>query len=365
MRSLSPKSAAHWEQPASALNLRPMQGMSGLRVQTPWSRGVQFGVCVMLCILATSLATAAVAAKKTPPAHADLGSGGSDIKIALKTVSQPLQPEEPQQASYRDNEITVQSKKLADGLALSVSGAHGQKEVALPPEVFEIREIHRYADRIIVVGDVGASVSRVMIINTSSGIASDSFEAYYPAVSPDGRFVAFIKFYPAHGWPADAKTGPEDHDMLYDMAKNPLENRPAGVGLDDMVNVGLNVFPGNGNKDADNIGVPERLAHTTAGLFYWSPDSTKLVFTDRSQSMRLVLVNVSGANEKATPSVRTMLLDRTPVCGAPLSADGACGAYLDNVKFNGGLKAFFSGTGTNGAIHREVSVKYSDFASSH
>src|ERR1017187_3153530 len=131
-------------------------------------------------------------------------------------------------------------------------------------------ETGRYQDRIIVVGDIGASVSRVVIVSVDTGAATDSFDAFNPAVSPDRRFIAFVKFYPPHG-----ATGTEDHHMLYDMTKSAVANRPAGVRLENRFDVGLNVYPGNGNKKDDNIGVPDWLSHQSPSLIFWSPDSTK------------------------------------------------------------------------------------------
>jgi len=261
-----------------------------------------------------------------------------------------------QQTSYRDREITVQSRKVNDALVLSIANNGRQIDVKLPPEIFDVQQIDRYRDRLIVIGDIGASVSRVMIVRVDTGVASDSFEAFTPTVSPDGRFIAFVKFYPPH-----SATGTEDHHMLYDMIKSGRANRPAGVGLDDRFDVGLNVYPGHGNKEDDNIGVPERLAHNSPSLIFWSPDSAQLAFADQTESLKLVLVKVAGA---AAPSVFTMPLDRTSVCAVPLSGN-PCQAYLDQVKFaDNELHAFFSGVGTLGSIHRELQVKYADLVAS-
>jgi hypothetical protein len=288
--------------------------------------------------------------------EADLGSGAQEIQIP---VSQPITESaaNTEQASYRDNEITVQSEKVGDKLVVSITSQQGRKDVPLPPEIFRIQQIQRYVDRIIVVGDVGASVSQVMIISVNNGAVSDSFLAYNPAISPDGRFIAFVKWFPPH-FTSDT----DDHQMLYDMTKTPIQNRPAAAAVDDSVDVGLNVYPGNGNKDGDNVHVPERLAHTFPGLDFWSPDSTELVFADQTQSsLKLVLVKVSGPNAGTVPTAFVMPLDHTSVCAAPLS-NSRCEAYLDQVKFQAKrLQASFSGTGTKGSIHRELLVKDTDF----
>ena len=262
-----------------------------------------------------------------------------------------------QQGSYRDREITVQSRKVNDALVLSIASNGRQMDVELPPEVAVVQQIDRYRDRLIVIGEIGASVSRVIIVRVDTGVASDSFEAFDPVVSPDRRFIAFVKFYPPH-----SATGTEEHHMLYDMTKSGKANRPAAVGLDDLFDVGLNVYPGHGNKEDDNIGVPERLAHNSPSLIFWSPNSTQLAFADQTiKSLQLVLVKIVGT---AAPSVFTMPLDHTSVCTAPLSGN-PCQAYLDQVKFaDNELHAFFSGVGTRGSIHRELQVKYADLVAS-
>lgn len=289
--------------------------------------------------------------------EADLGPGGQQIEIPVaagnKTESAGQQP------LYRDSEITVQSKKLNDGLVLSIKSKDRQSDVKLPPEVSDVQEIGRYQDRIIVVGDIGASVSRVVIVSVDTGAATDSFDAFNPAVSPDRRFIAFVKFYPPHG-----ATGTEDHHMLYDMTKSAVANRPAGVRLENRFDVGLNVYPGNGNKKDDNIGVPDWLSHQSPSLIFWSPDSTKLAFADEAKVLSLVLVKVAGADAGAAPSALTMTMDGRSVCAAPL-AGNPCQAYLDQVKFgDNGLRAFFSGVGTRGSIHRELEVSYADLVPS-
>jgi hypothetical protein len=289
--------------------------------------------------------------------EADLGSGGQEIQIPVAGGSETESA--GQQASYHDSEITVQSKKVNDGLVLSIESKDRHSDVKLPPEVFDVQEIERYQDRIIVIGDIGASVSRVMIISGATGAATDSFDAFNPAVSPDGRFIAFVKFYPPH-----SATGTEDHHMLYDMTKSGVANRPAGVGLDNRFDVGLNVYPGNGNKENDNLGVPDGLSHQSPSLIFWSPDSAKLAFADQTQLLKLVLVKVAGADAGAAPSAVTMTIDGTSVCAAPL-AGNPCEAYLDQVKFgDNGLRAFFSGVGTRGSIHRELQVSYAEFVAS-
>ena len=292
--------------------------------------------------------------------EADLGSGGEQVH-----TSQPItETAPPKLLSYRDDEITVESRKDNDKdlIVLSITSNHGQKDVPLPSDIFQVGKIRRYADRLIVVGDIAAAASRVVTINVNNSTVDDSFEAFYPVISPDGRFIAFVKWYLPHFNPGPGV--PEDHLMLYDMTKNALVNRPAGVALDDDTNVGLNVYPGNGNKDGDNYHIPEPLAHTFPGGTFWSADSTKLVFADQAHSsLKLVLVKVPGPNTAGAPSASILSLDKAGLCPAAPWPGNYCDANLHQVKFlENGLDTFFSKVGS--AVHRELRVKYADFVAS-
>ncbi|HLI62113.1 MAG TPA: hypothetical protein VKV05_01850 [Terriglobales bacterium] len=294
----------------------------------------------------------------TPPDdwEADFGSGGEQVHVS-EPITETAQPKLP---SYHDHEVSVESWKDDDNdvVVLSITSTHGQKDVPLPHNISQIHEIRRYADRLIVVGDIGAAISQVVIINLNTSTISDTFLAGAPVISPDGRFIAFIKWFPPHGW-NDPAIAPDDHAMLYDMTKSALANRPAGVAPDDDTEVGINVYPGNGNKARDTS-VPAQLAHTFRGFAFWGPDSTKLAFTDEAQSsMKLVLVKVPGGNAGGTPGVSTLSLHKAGICPA---APHDCGAYLNQVKFlENGLDAFFSKGGYNGSVQRKLRVKYVDF----
>ncbi len=276
-------------------------------------------------------------------------------------LSQPItETAPPKMPSYRDDEITVESRQDDNHIVLSITSDHGQKDVTLPCCIFQIQEIRRSADRLIVVGDIAAAASQVVIINLNNSTISDSFLAFYPVISPDGRFIAFVKWFLPHFNPGPDV--PEDHEMLYDMTKSALQNRPAGVAPDDDINVGFNVYPGNGNKDGDNY-VPERLAHSSPGGTFWSPDSIKLVFADQAQSsLKLVLVKVPGPNAGASPSTSILPLDKAGLCPAAPWPNNYCDANLYQVKFlENGLDTFFR---KEGSVHRELRVKYADFVAS-
>lgn len=361
--------------------------------------------------------------------EADPGSGAAQVRLG-QPITETAPPKLP---SYRDDEITVESKKGNDNhIVLSITSDHGQKDVPLPPGISQIHEIRRHKDHLVVVdADIGASTSQVVIIDLNKGAVSDavesrkgnddqivlsitnehgqqdaklpfgimriedirrsahrlivigeiahgasqvtifkvndgtvrdSFIAFDPVVSPDGRFIAFVKWFLSDSASFPDGSLPDYHEMLYDMTKNALANRPAGVAPDDKFDVGFNVYPGNGNKDSD-YSAPARLAHSFTGWAFWSPDSTKLVFADQAQSsLKLVLVKVPGPNIGGAPSVSTLSLDKAGLCPAAPWLNYYCDARLYRVKFlENGVDTIFH---KKGSVHRELRVKYADFVAS-
>jgi hypothetical protein len=290
--------------------------------------------------------------------EADLGSGSDQIRVSIASEGAGrVASAASKQASYQDSEVIVQSAKVNDKLVLLIDSAGLQKDVPLPDTVNEITEIRRYENRIIAIGSENASVSRVLIIDLQQKATLDSFDAFYPAISPDGRFIAYVKFYPPH-----FVEGTDDHDMLYDVAKSATENRPAGASSDDLVNVGVNLYPGGQNKDEDNVAVPANRSHGTVSSFFWSPDSQTLVFADQMQSLKLVEVKISESNSGAASATLIAPLDKTSICAAPLTADSHCQGHLDRLEFHEkGVQTHFSGVGTKGSVHRDLFVKTGDF----
>jgi hypothetical protein len=95
-------------------------------------------------------------------------------------LSQPItETAPPKLPSYRDDEITVESRKGNDDhIVLSITSDHGQKDVPLPPGISQIHEIRRHEDHLVVVdADIGASTSQVVIIDLNKGAVSDAVEA--------------------------------------------------------------------------------------------------------------------------------------------------------------------------------------------
>lgn len=193
-----------------------------------------------------------------------------------------------------------------DGLQLSVrpQGRHlelltedangASQRIALPDEMAQLAQVRVNPRHIVAIGWINGSLaSAVAVFDRSSGLLADRFWAYAPSLSPDGRHIAFAKFYPSHG--IDAW---EDQYRVYDLTLAPEANRPvahatvpgAGDTADPLVDVGAVMYPvkrAELNRDFSEI--PAGHAHERASAFFWSADSSLLGFVD-AQAGRASLV---------------------------------------------------------------------------
>ena len=267
-------------------------------------------------------------------------------------------PQHQPPVSYQRDDVALRLTQLTDrSLAVLVDRRGSSFVVPLPTEVVQINEIRTWSDnRAVAIGMLNGSVFEMTIIDLEKRAVLDHFLGFSPALSPNSRFVAYIKFYPPH-----FSDNPVDHYMIYDLGKSPSENRPASIGGSDFLNVGLTIYPiGVGNKDGDNVGVSEEGAHHAAGEFFWSADSQKLVFADQSDSPSLLLMKIALGNSAVSTSI--LPLQTTDVCVFPLFHDGYCESRLRGVRFEGtAVKAEFNGLGSRASVHRELTISEDEF----
>jgi hypothetical protein len=138
-------------------------------------------------------------------------------------------PSHPSPVIYQGDELSLRlnfsQPKL--GVIVQKKGVP-QHEISLPDQMAQVDEILKVsATRALVLGWADGDLSAVAVLEINTGSLGDFFLAYIPTVSPNGSHVAFIKFFPPHGY--DDKTGPEDHYMLYDLTRSASQNRPAGI----------------------------------------------------------------------------------------------------------------------------------------
>jgi hypothetical protein len=161
--------------------------------------------------------------------------------------------------------------------------------VSIPSEVVQINSlIPAPGNQVVVIGMSSGLVYDVVLIDVLRYEIADHFWAYDPTPSPNGRFIVFIKFYPAHmyGPPYPEGASPSDFVMIYDTTLGPTGNRPASIVIDDKlqykIDVGKVVYPPGFKTQDDNTALPEADANH-AGGFTWTEDSRKFVFSSEHQ----------------------------------------------------------------------------------
>jgi hypothetical protein len=197
------------------------------------------------------------------------------------------------------------------------------RTVDLPAEFTQLTSARLYrADRLVIYGMVNGDASEVVIIDPEKGAIVDHFLCYSPEISPNGRYIAFVKFFPAHG--IDSV---EDHYMLYDVQLAPERNRPSGPPHPTLV--GRTVFPsGVANRLNDNVELGDRPVHMmTSDGFIWNDESTAVVFADESNGADTAVV-IEVADGAFTSSV--IGIPKQSIC----SDVNSCSERLARVQFS-------------------------------
>ena len=197
-----------------------------------------------------------------------------------------------------------------DALQLKIFNRGAAKSVDLSGSFQHISDARIFDERVVVVIGLisNAETSRIMTIDVSTGKIVDSMLCYSPAISSTGRYVAFVKFFPAHGL-----TNVEDHYGLYDVAVSPTLNRPTTKPLNDAT-VGKIIYPiGIGNIADDNVEIIGRPLHEMAGeRFFWNDSGEWCVFADRAGST-LTIVMLHAIAGKVI--VATHAFAEADICG--------------------------------------------------
>jgi hypothetical protein len=152
--------------------------------------------------------------------------------------------------------------------------------------------------------------TEVFIVDPAKKAVVDSFSAWYPVISPNQRWIAFVKAYPLHGVEGSYQY------MLYDLTKSAAENRPDG----DMSDVGKVVFPpGHDNYPGSNIDLPKGQQHLGGRRIYWAPDSRAIAFEDRTVEGPCIVL--ASLNDNGIPSALRHTLTRAEICGSALASN--------------------------------------------
>jgi hypothetical protein len=175
----------------------------------------------------------------------------------------------------------------------------------LSRDALQVEKLWVIRDRLVAVSQVmGGGASEVASFDLATGRVVDVFLGYGLAVSPDGRRLAFQRFYPAH-----FARGTESQYRLYDVLASPAANRPSYkkgappqptaqrlAEMDKTDPVGMAVYPLSARElGRPNVELPARHAHHGVSAMAWSPDGRELAFLDRvGGQTSLVLVDTSA-----------------------------------------------------------------------
>ncbi len=235
--------------------------------------------------------------------------------------------------------------------AIRLSYRSGAKEVLvrLPFLFAQINSLRQGpAGRLIILGMATGSVDEIGILDTKANKLIDDFMCYEPAISPEGKYIAFTKFYPPHGIESA-----DDHSMLYAVAHSPQENRPKGTQLSNDEDVGFEIYPpGKGNWTRDNIGAGDQPDNIVAGGYIWKSDDQYFFAYGVSIAPRgiaaqpsLVWVSIGDG----TASIRTV-----SVIQEKQASEYASPAYLQMIDVtDSGFIAKFSKPVLKSVFHRE------------
>jgi hypothetical protein len=153
--------------------------------------------------------------------------------------------------------------------------------------------------RAVIFGSISATTRSITIVDTKTGTIEDNFYCNFPALSPNGRFLAYVKAAPRF---SSAEEWSYVY-LVYDLAADSTQNRvfakeTSDEALADRVNVGAPVYPaGNAKRRVYSTTShrDEGSAHVLAseGLF-WVQENI-LAFVDRWNKVdRLVVADLSS-----------------------------------------------------------------------
>lgn len=204
--------------------------------------------------------------------------------IQEKADDKSFAPTNPPPVSYRDRDFSLLPQYAGEQIFLQIVGQTSAPIlVELPHIMAQLSEVRPvYGGRIAVTGLGNSAVSVVAIIDQKKGTVIDTFWCYKPAISPDGRWIVFQKFFPPHF----AEIIDTDF-RVYDVSLDARGNR---YGMEHMseIEVGTVVYP----LSAPETGDFKSIDYVMAYNFVWWPQSNQYIFADEGKIFNLVLVKL-------------------------------------------------------------------------
>jgi hypothetical protein len=233
----------------------------------------------MVVLIYVSMATRGCAAE---PAKAVQGS-----KAPMPAKAGTLQYDYSAHYEDKDFRVSVRSAQPwtpgESSLSVIVVKRPGlpEREVTLPRNEGMVKRIMRVApDKFVVIEGSTAPYSGVILVDIPNMRVIEDFVCYNPILSPNNRYLAFVRMFPAHFLEDDDEAS--NFMMLYDFSRSPSFNREpqSFVRWNRSGEEGRLVYPRH-LKLTRWIRDPGRsVVHDFGARVYFSPDSTKLFFLD-------------------------------------------------------------------------------------
>lgn len=218
--------------------------------------------------------------------------------IQEKVGSGSFVPQDQSPVSYQDSNLAIRSiHPIGHEISIQIQELASQSkgllsyQVTLPDQVAQLNEVRPiYGDKIVSIGLVNSAVSMVNIIDRNTETIVDSFYAYKPAVSPNGRWIAFQEFFPPHG----------DENIrscyrVYDSSLNAIQNRQNLVGVSDLQVVGFSIYPVRPRSQEVECGatIKDGEFMMSTDTFFWGEQSDQFFFAiSEKDALNLVLVKL-------------------------------------------------------------------------
>jgi hypothetical protein len=238
-------------------------------------------------------------------------------------------PDQQETIIERSKDYVLRLRSDGSRLSVKIEKRGGSTaDIILPEEVAQVDSIEFVrSNTAVVLGRVNGDVSIVVVLDLAKSGVGDKLYCYAPALSPNKRFLAFIKFFPAH-----FVQGVTDVYLLYDFQKSAAENRPQGVGIGDVQNVGRVIFPPQSkNQPGDNTERTNEDVHMLeSGAFFWSDNGDRLAFVDRYRSeMSLIVATIPISATDI--SIRHEEIKRSNVCQS--EDTNKCSFSVESIQF--------------------------------
>jgi len=283
------------------------------------------------------------------------------------SVSGPLgaYPATPPTVYWHDADwwIDVLPRLTDDGkIRVQIKSRNGEIKVVEYNEVLfaQVDSITRNPrDKAIVLGEANGTSSVFSIIDLKTGKEISGGLLYSPSISPDRRFLLYENWFPPH-----AEFPQESQFILYDTLKSPQENF-CGFGSDnpeyrkhsDDLN-GIQVYPYQTGCLIEN---DENDDNTAVSAFFWSTDSSKVVFADvKSGAINLILVAMPADKEDHPRTSIYTFTGANNVCAGAASCDNN---NVKSIAWNGNSVnvALIQANPGGKAIEKDLTIPLSKF----